>query len=880
MTAPNKMAKRAAAGTLALAICLTGGVIGAGAANAAVANGTITFTAPANAAVVKRGPAADLGTINLVLPAATTFGTGDAFTVTAPTGFVFSGTPVAAGTYTAGGTATLAGVVSGAGSTVTFTFTGASDNLQAESFAITGLRGAADNTATAGQASATVAGLGSVIALPIAMIQSSSNVEVANTVPTIAVGSTGAAADVTIKDRSVAWDANDTLRLTLPAGQFFAAAPSVAVSNTADRANANIRLRPVTFQQLNAANTGVDANKIAAYDVIFVDAIGTGSNVNGQTPVTTSDITLAITGLSVQINAGAPAAQVDLAFAKGKATGTDTTPTFTAGTTNAAFFPDLAATVKIADSSSIAVTQTGTQNLITNGGAQLISPIRVAEVAGANNGLADGAYTLTFSNATVSDPNASGFKATVTGSPRLTTPGNPPVITQASASSVTVNITGTNAQANDYFDVSNLYISPTGGNVDVTITGPNGVLLPTGKVATIAVTATAERIGGLDRYATANQVATALKGIDLNPTDGQQATQVDNIILAQGGLQTPGEQAPDALTANYLSGRKTVPGTGVTPTITAASSAADIAAYDASITRVAPILLTGKDVLPSYTLQAMTMAFGVTDTGTNAYASKTITVVGGPQAVSDAVLDNLRTVLPGVKVVRVEGADRYATAAAVVLGQSNNVQRYSPDYNTAQVPTAVIASGENSADALSAGPVTAKVNLPLLLTQKDNLPDATKAALSSKGIGRVIVMGGTNAVSQNVEDQLKALNITVQRFAGTDRYDTSAQFLTWAKTAAATSTTPTKGGLGLSSFDSDTVYLTNGQKFADALVDGPLSAATNRNVVLTTAAALPAPSAAFIKASNAANVVAIGLEGVVPTPVVNDAKKAANGPLS
>lgn len=35
MTAPNKMAKRAAAGTLALAVCLTGGVIGAGAANAA-----------------------------------------------------------------------------------------------------------------------------------------------------------------------------------------------------------------------------------------------------------------------------------------------------------------------------------------------------------------------------------------------------------------------------------------------------------------------------------------------------------------------------------------------------------------------------------------------------------------------------------------------------------------------------------------------------------------------------------------------------------------------------------------------------------------------------------------------------------------------------
>lgn len=36
MTAPNKMAKRAAAGTLALAVCLTGGVLGSGAANAAL----------------------------------------------------------------------------------------------------------------------------------------------------------------------------------------------------------------------------------------------------------------------------------------------------------------------------------------------------------------------------------------------------------------------------------------------------------------------------------------------------------------------------------------------------------------------------------------------------------------------------------------------------------------------------------------------------------------------------------------------------------------------------------------------------------------------------------------------------------------------------
>jgi hypothetical protein len=64
---------------------------------------------------------------------------------------------------------------------------------------------------------------------------------------------------------------------------------------------------------------------------------------------------------------------------------------------------------------------------------------------------------------------------------------------------------------------------------------------------------------------------------------------------------------------------------------------------------------------------------------------------------------------------------------------------------------------------------------PLVLTDPASLSPQAQAGLLNDGIQQVILMGGTVAVTTNVENQIKALGITVIRLAGANRSDTAAK---------------------------------------------------------------------------------------------------------
>ncbi|HET6673337.1 MAG TPA: cell wall-binding repeat-containing protein [Agromyces sp.] len=85
-------------------------------------------------------------------------------------------------------------------------------------------------------------------------------------------------------------------------------------------------------------------------------------------------------------------------------------------------------------------------------------------------------------------------------------------------------------------------------------------------------------------------------------------------------------------------------------------------------------------------------------------------VVGGPAVVSDAVMNRIRTIT-GAEVVRVAGADRYATAAAVAD------RFFEP--TTSDV---ILATGLNFPDALGAGAVAGTHESPLLLVNGSEAP--------------------------------------------------------------------------------------------------------------------------------------------------------------
>ncbi len=151
-----------------------------------------------------------------------------------------------------------------------------------------------------------------------------------------------------------------------------------------------------------------------------------------------------------------------------------------------------------------------------------------------------------------------------------------------------------------------------------------------------------------------------------------------------------------------------------------------------------------------------------------------ILVMGGPAAVSDAVMGQLKSA-SGVTPTRVYGQTAPDTAVKIYQKGSGSWGH-----------TAIVATANGYWDALSVAPYAYAQKAPIFLTNySDNvsarkLSDAALAALKGGGFTRVLVIGGTAAIPASVETQLKGIGITtVRRLWGQTAIDTSvavAQF--------------------------------------------------------------------------------------------------------
>jgi putative cell wall-binding protein len=150
---------------------------------------------------------------------------------------------------------------------------------------------------------------------------------------------------------------------------------------------------------------------------------------------------------------------------------------------------------------------------------------------------------------------------------------------------------------------------------------------------------------------------------------------------------------------------------------------------------------------------------------------------------------------------RIAGDDRFETAAEIAL------EAY-PSGTT----TAIVATGREYADALAGAALAGLQGAPVLLTERDALPDPTAIALDELGVTDVFVLGGTGRVAQAVEDEL-AESFDVTRLQGGDRYATAGAI------AAAIGTANVGSVNGLK-----TAIFATGLDFADALAGGPLAA--------------------------------------------------------
>jgi len=119
-------------------------------------------------------------------------------------------------------------------------------------------------------------------------------------------------------------------------------------------------------------------------------------------------------------------------------------------------------------------------------------------------------------------------------------------------------------------------------------------------------------------------------------------------------------------------------------------------------------------------------------------------IVGGEASVSAAVA-TAADAMTGVSVIRLSGADRYATSVAI----ANKAWEVTTTGGLGWAKVEVsIARGDSFADGLAASQLARGTNRPLLLVQADAVPTDVSAALTAKGgtLNKIHVVGGLTAI--------------------------------------------------------------------------------------------------------------------------------------
>ncbi len=217
-----------------------------------------------------------------------------------------------------------------------------------------------------------------------------------------------------------------------------------------------------------------------------------------------------------------------------------------------------------------------------------------------------------------------------------------------------------------------------------------------------------------------------------------------------------------------------------------------------------PVILTAAGSLSAQAKSELTR-LGVTK----------VYIVGGEGSVSKAVATE---VAKSASVERIAGSSRQGTSLAVLekIAAGNKVDKL------------VVCSGikkkgkdgkeTNFADALSIGPWCYANSAPILLTGNDGkLTKDQVSTLTKLGVGRLVIVGGTGAVSDDVPGQLGKGSGDYERLAGDDRYATSAAVADWELAHGMTCAS---------------VSVATGASFPDALAGAALCGSKNSVLVL------------------------------------------------
>lgn len=190
---------------------------------------------------------------------------------------------------------------------------------------------------------------------------------------------------------------------------------------------------------------------------------------------------------------------------------------------------------------------------------------------------------------------------------------------------------------------------------------------------------------------------------------------------------------------------------------------------------------------------------------------------------------------------RLAGPDRTQTALAVADEGWN--------YGT---KTVVLSRDDSFPDALTGTPLAYALDAPILLTDKEILSPKTQEEIADLHAKNVIILGGTGAVSSDIENLLKQ-RYNVTRLAGNDRFETSEAVAEYM--------------LHNGYVQSGKAVIANGLNYPDALAVSSLAAHEKIPILLTNPDALPSSTQQALTDLKVTQTIIVGGSGAVSSGI-------------
>jgi putative cell wall-binding protein len=211
-------------------------------------------------------------------------------------------------------------------------------------------------------------------------------------------------------------------------------------------------------------------------------------------------------------------------------------------------------------------------------------------------------------------------------------------------------------------------------------------------------------------------------------------------------------------------------------------------------------------------------------------------IIGGDGVISNSVENQIKS--KGIETERISGANRYETAIKIAekVGTSDEI---------------VITTGEDFTDALSISSIAAKKMMPIILTEKNTMPDVVKNYISDNKISNAYILGGNDIISDSIADEFP----NVERIQGSDKYERNINIISrFAQ-----------------DLDFSNTLIATGEDFSDALSGSALASKESAPIILTNnAPSFDTKSFISSNASNIKQLEILGGAGVLSDSVINN----------